>query len=97
MVTLEKVPTEITLEKVLAVALELSLEDQRRLIEILSVNQPIKPSKSLEQLAAEQGKKPIKFDELLKLGEFFPEDESVDDLVNFVRESRRDSGPRSIE
>jgi hypothetical protein len=97
MVTLEKVPTEITLEKVLAEALELSLDDQRRLIEILSVNQPIKPRKTLEQLAAEQGKKPVNFDELLKLGEFFPEDESVDDLVNFIRESRRDSGVRRIE
>jgi len=88
---------DVTFEKVLANALALSLDDQRRLIELLSARQPIKPRKTLKQLAAEQGKKPVNFDELLKLGEFFPEDESVDELVNFIREARRDSGQRSLE
>ncbi len=88
--------TAVTFEKVLDDALTLPPEEQERLLDRLAANRPIKPRKSLAQLAAEQGKKPVKFDELLKLGEFFPAEESVDDLVNFVRESRRDSGPRSI-
>jgi hypothetical protein len=85
------------LDRVLEEALKLSEEDQRKLIEMLSAVQPIRPRKSLEQLVAEQGKKPLKYAELRKLGEFFPEDESVDDLVNFIRESRRDRNPRSLE
>jgi hypothetical protein len=39
----------------------------------------------------------LNFAELRKLGEFFPEDESVDDLVNAIREWRRDTGDRSVE
>jgi len=87
------------LDRVLEEALKLSQEDQRKLIAMLSAVQPIRPRKTLAQLAAEQGKKPLKYDELRKLGEFFPEDESVDDLVNFVREGRRDRNrePRSLE
>lgn len=88
---------EVTFEKVLENARALSTEDQRRLIDLLAAKQAVKTRKTLEQLAAEQGKKPVNFDELLKLGEFFPDDESVDDLVNFVRESRRDNSNRSIE
>lgn len=89
--------SEANFERVLENARALSAEDQRRLIELLSAPKPGKPHKTLEELAAEQGKKPVNFDELLKLGEFFPEDESVDDLVTFVQESRRDSWNRSIE
>ena len=88
---------EVTFEKVLENARALSAEDQRRLIELLADRQRMKPRKTLEELAAEQGKKPVNFDDLLKLGDFFPKDESVDDLVSFVRESRRDSSNRSIE
>jgi len=87
---------ELTLDKVFEDALSLAPEDQRRLINMLNASQPLRPRKTLAQLAAEQGKKPVNFDELLKLGEFFPEDESVDDLVNFVRESRRDRGDRIL-
>lgn len=85
------------LERVLEEALKLSGEDQRKLIAMLSAVQPIRPRKTLEQLAAEQGKKPVKFEELLKLGEFFPEEESVDDLVNFTRDERRDYSERSLD
>lgn len=85
------------LDRVLDEALKLSKEDQQKLIEMLSLVQPIRPRKTLAQLAAEQGKKPMKYEELRKLGEFFPEDESVDDLVNFVREGRRDRNPRRLE
>lgn len=87
---------EITVEKLFEEALTLSPAERERLIDLLTPYKPIKPLKSLAQLAEEQGKKPIKFDDLLKLGEFFPEEESVDDLVNFIRESRRDTGHRSL-
>ena len=87
----------MSLEEILENAQALSPQDQHRLIELLASRQPIKPRKTIEQLAAEQGKRPVNFDELLRLGEFFPQDESVDDLVNFIRKSRRDSRERSIE
>ncbi len=75
---------EITLEKVLADARTLPGNEQAALVDALLMP-VIRPRKTIEQLAAEQGKKPVDFDELLKLGEFFPEEESVDDLVNTVR------------
>ena len=49
---------------------------------------PIRPLKSLAELVAEQGKQPLNYDELRKLGEFFPAEESVDDLIAFIRQSR---------
>ncbi len=58
---------------------------------------PIKPLKPLAQWVAEQGKQPINYEELRKLGEFFPEEESVDDLIAFIRESRRDRDSRELE
>ena len=75
---------EITLEKALADARTLPRTEQEALVDALLIP-VIRPRKTIEQLAAEQGKKPVDFDELLKLGEFFPEEESVDDLVNTVR------------
>jgi hypothetical protein len=88
---------EAVFEEVLAKAQALSPVEQRRLIDVLAARQSIRPRKTLEQLAAEQGKTPVDFDVLVRLGEFFPEDESVDDLVSFIRESRQDSRVRSIE
>ncbi len=88
---------EITFEKVLEDALALPPEEQERLLDRLAANRPIKPRKSLAQLAAEQGKKPLKYEELRKLGEFFPADESVDELIEFIRESRRETYHRSID
>jgi hypothetical protein len=74
--------TETTLEQTIADDLMLS---------------PIKPLKPLAQWAAEQGKQPINYEELRKLGEFFPEEESVDELIAFIRESRRDRDSRELE
>lgn len=88
---------EITVEKLFEDALTLSPEERERLIDLLTPYKPIKPLKSLAQLAAEQGKKPLKYEELRKLGEFFPEDESVDELIEFIRESRRDTHQRSLD
>ncbi len=78
---------EITLEKVLADAKTLPLEEREELIDLLRIHL-IRPKKAIEQLAKEQGKKPVDFDELLKLGEFFPQEESVNDLVNTVQQWR---------
>jgi hypothetical protein len=54
-----------------------------------SVNQDIAPSKTLAQIAKEQGKKPLKFDELRRLGRFFPADENVDEVISFIAASRK--------
>ncbi|HWQ36825.1 MAG TPA: hypothetical protein VNQ79_28595 [Blastocatellia bacterium] len=88
--------SDISFEKVLEEAMTLSHGEQRRLIDALDAAWPPKPRKTIEQLAAEQGKKPLRFEELRKPGEFFPEDESIDNLVNFIRESRRDTQERRI-
>lgn len=74
-----------TFEEVLEEAKKLKPEERRKLNAALATERP----KTLEELAAEQGKGPVNFDELLRLGEFWPEDESVDDFNAFVRESRR--------
>ena len=58
---------------------------------------PITPLKPLAQWVAEQGKQPLNYEELRKLGEFFPAEESVDELIEFIRESRRDRGSRELE
>ena len=75
-----------TFEEVLEEARKLKPQEKRRLSYILAEEVP----KTIEQIAAEQGKGPVNFDDLLKRGEFWPEDESVDDFVAFVREVRKD-------
>lgn len=75
----------LTFEEILQEARKLKPEEKRKLGVLLTAERPT----TLEELAAEQGKGPVNFDELLKLGEFWPEEESVDDFNAFVRESRR--------
>ena len=87
---------EITYEQVLEDALKLTPVERERLLDYLAAEQPIRPRKSIAEIAAEQGKGPIDFDELLRLGEFFPADESVDDLIAFVRDSRADRPPQKL-
>ncbi len=82
-----------TLEEILKAARTLPPQEQRRLRELLAEEAP----KSIEQIAAEQGKGPINFDELLALGEFWPEDESIDDFIAAVREWRRDDPHGRVE
>ncbi|MGH9838526.1 MAG: hypothetical protein ACREEM_07070 [Blastocatellia bacterium] len=82
-----------TFEQVLEGARKLSLEEQRLLSEVFAEE----PPKTIEQIIAEQGKGPINFDELRKLGEFWPEDESIDDFLAFIRESRRDAYERRLD
>ena len=96
----------VTFDEVLEKALALPLADQRRLVSTLSASpafetrngdEYLTAQEKLERMVIAQGKKPLNFAELRKLGEFFPEDESVDDLVNAIREWRRDTRDRSVE
>ena len=82
-----------TLEEILKAARTLPPQEQRRLRKLLAEEAP----KSIEQIAAEQSVEPINFEELRKLGEFWPEDESIDDFIAAVREWRRDEPDRSID
>ncbi|HMV48610.1 MAG TPA: hypothetical protein PLD20_33120 [Blastocatellia bacterium] len=75
----------LTFEEVLQEAQKLKPVEKRKLSVLLASEKPT----TIEELAAEQGKGPVNFDELLKLGEFWPEEESVDDFNAFIRESRR--------
>jgi hypothetical protein len=75
-----------TLDQVFQDAQQLSLIDQQLLAELL------KPPKTIEQLAEEQGIKPFDFEAArIRASGIWPEDESIDDFIAFLRESRRDS------
>lgn len=82
----------VTFEEILEEARKLKPNEKRRLSEILAEEVP----KTIEEIAAEQGVGPIDFDELRKLGEFWPEDESIDDFNAFIRESRQEDPFRRI-
>ena len=82
----------LTFEDVLHEARKLKPQEKRRLSEILAEEAP----KTIEQIAAEQGVGPMDYDKLLKLGEFWPEDESIDEFNAFVRKSRREDPFRRI-
>jgi hypothetical protein len=85
--------TTPTLEEVLELARKLSIADQQRLVRLLH------PPKTLEQLAEEQGVKPFNWDEVAERAKgIWPEEDSIDEFLAFLRESRRDSAPeRRIE
>lgn len=78
-----------TLEKIVQDAASLPLDQQQRLIQMLvaRLSHP-SPKKTIAQIAVEQGKSPLNFSEIRKLGSFFPEEESVDDLIRTVRSLR---------
>jgi hypothetical protein len=49
------------------------------------------PTPSIDELAAQQGVRPVeRFEDLL--GDFWPEDESIDDFIATVRRWRREGG-----
>lgn len=86
----------ITLEKVLEQARALPFEERRKLIETLAAETPRpQPLKSLEQLMAEQGTRPLKFEELLPAADGAP-DESADEMVNWIYAQRQSDTHRSI-
>ena len=71
-----------TIDKIIQEVGSLPPEQQQRLIQLLAkrISQPSQ-KKTIEQIASEQGKRPLKFSELRELGSFFPDDENVDDLI----------------
>lgn len=78
-------------DKAVEIVRALSPADQERLLAMLQdeISRP-KPVKSLEQIVAAQEVKPVDFELLLKTGEFFPEEESVDDFNRFLQEARQE-------
>lgn len=73
-------------------------QDQRKLIELLNARiAQNAPQETIEQVAEEQGKRPLDFARIRNLGSFFPEDESVDDLIDMVRNLRQDKTPRALD
>lgn len=96
--------TDISLDKVIHDAMALRPDEQQRLVEFLTRQQEVlithdagnHPPPTIEQVAAQQGKGPIDFDEIRRLGRFFPQDEKVDDLVNLVRDLRQDKSERIL-
>ncbi len=86
---------DVTLEKVLEDFRSLAPEEQRRLLELLMVeSSEIQPAVTIEQLAAEQGTKPMDFEEML--GDFWPEDESVDEFTAALRDWRSENWQRNL-
>jgi hypothetical protein len=79
------------LEKIIAEVRALQPAEQQRLREILEAkSNHFDPVNRINQLALEQGTKPLSFDEML--GDFWPEDEGTDDFLNTFRKWRNESG-----
>lgn len=75
-----------TLDQVIHDAQQLPLEDQRALVAL------IKPPKSIEQLAAEQGVVPFDPEEALRnAAGIWPEEESLEDFTAWLRQERNES------
>jgi len=72
----------LTFEEVFQAAQQLPIADQQLLVELL------KPPKTIEQLAEEQGVGPFDFEAARAEATFWPDDESADDFVAALREWR---------
>jgi len=89
---------DVTLDRIIKDAFSLPPQEQRRLLELLNARIPhTAPTKTIEDLAVEQGKSPLDFARIRDLGSFFPDEESVDDLINTVRNLREDKATRPID
>jgi len=75
-----------TLDQVFEAAKLLPIADQQLLVELL------RPPKTFEQLAEEQGIGPFDVEAARAKATFWPEDESIDDFLAFLRESRSEGG-----
>ena len=85
----------VTLEKVLEDVRSLAPEEQQRLLELLMAeSSEIRPAVTIEQLASEQGTRPMDFEEML--GDFWPEDESADDFIAALRDWRSENWQRNL-
>jgi hypothetical protein len=80
-----------TLDEVFEAAKQLTIADQQLLVELLN------PPKTIEQLAAEQGIEPFDFKAAQAEATFWPEDESIDDFLAFLRESRSEGQERELD
>ena len=78
-----------TLDQVFEAAKQLSIADQQLLVKLLS------PPKTIEQLAEEQGIGPFDVEAARAKATFWPEDESIDDFLAFLKESRNEGAPES--
>ena len=89
---------DITLDRIMKDAFSLPPQDQRRLIELLNARMAQSASvKTIDQMAAEQGKGPLDFAKIRSLGSFFPDDENVDDLISTIRSLREDKATRALD
>jgi hypothetical protein len=71
-------------------------DEKQRLLETLAAEaRERKPLKSVEQLVAEQGTRPLEFEEML--GDFWPEEESVDDFLAAWRTWRSEGEQRGLD
>jgi hypothetical protein len=88
---------EATFERLLAEALTLPPDERRRLAETLMADaaEP-QPLRSLEQLMAERGTRPLKFEELSPAADAAPE-EGADEMVEWIYAQRREDAHRSVE
>jgi hypothetical protein len=84
------------LEEIIAEVKALPLAEQNRLREILNAEaNRFDPAKRIAQLVAEQGTRPLRFEEML--GDFWPQEESIDEFLATLREWRSEAEHRSIE
>ena len=84
-----------TLEKIIAEVKTLHPAEQQRLREILNAEAAyFDPVKKIEQLSAEQGTKPLNFEEML--GNFWPEEESTEEFLTILRRWRNEDERRSL-
>lgn len=87
-----------SIEKIIQDAASLPPEQQQRLIQVLTERlSQSTVKKTIEQIASEQGKGPLRFSEIRELGSFFPEEESVDDLISTIRTIRQDKSVRDLD
>jgi hypothetical protein len=80
-----------TLEQILKDVQSLSIEDQRLLAALIN------PPRPIEEIAAEQRIGPFDFDAAREAAAgIWPEDESIDDFLAFLYESRREETGRDL-
>ncbi len=88
---------DITLDKIIRDVSTLPEGERHRLIELLTTREAqTNGQRTIEQIALDQHKRPLVFAEIRRLGSFFPEDESVDDLIGTVRSLRQDQSTRTL-
>ncbi len=84
------------LEEIIAEVKALPPTEQQRLREMLNAEASrFDPRQKIEQFVAEQGTRPLNFEEML--GDFWPKEEGTDEFLATLREWRSEGEHRSIE